>query len=117
MKVDQPAVALRQRADRLVDPLQVGAGEARISREEVLRVIAEGRVVDGSEQDRADRQVAQASIEGGGKSLDAAAPVGGEAGEKVVSADLKQGQRGSRRPQRAHLGRQGVHRRAVYGAV
>src|SRR3954469_2969187 len=96
MKVDQPAVALRQRADRLVDPLQVGAGEARMSREEVLRIVAEGRVVDGSEQDRADRQVAQESVERGDKSLDPAAPVGGEAGEKVVSADRKQRQRALR---------------------
>src|SRR3954467_14704902 len=78
------AVRVRQGADRLVDPLQVGAGEVRMSREKVLPVVAEGRVVDGSEQDRADRQVPQESIECGDKSLDTAAPVAGEAGKKVV---------------------------------
>src|SRR4051812_50217789 len=101
MKVDQPAVALRQRADRLVDPLQVGAGEVRMSREKVLPVVAEGRVVDGSEQDRADRQVPQESIESGDKSRDTAAPGAGEAGKKVVSAHRKQRHPALRGPQRA----------------
>ncbi len=106
-----------QAADHFVDAPMVGARDAGRHAEEVARVVAEGRVVDGAEHDPADRQLGQEARRARLEAGDAAPAVGREAAQEVVAADRGERDGGLCAPPGACLRGEIVDRRTVDGAV
>ena len=119
MDVGEAAMACRERRDDVVDAAQVGPRERRRDVEEIPRVITERRVVNTTEQDRADRQCLQEAVERRLETPHARALVAREAAQKVVAADRQLGNgRLVRGPKEiGGLPREVVDRRTVDGTV